>query len=282
MPRAWILFFCIAALSVQADQRPVLSLVIDDLGHSLQRGKAAIQLDGDHTYAILPGTRHTRQLAQLAHRHNKEVILHLPMQSIGAASQHEPHALDESMSEDQLATKVQSLLAQVPFIRGVNNHMGSYLTELDFFMQPVMDSIRAYNPELYFLDSRTSAHSIAHAEALNAGLQSISRDVFLDNESNIESIQLQYQIWLDKARKHGSAIAIGHPHKNTLRVLRQNLSATTQFRFMHLSELINMRRQQFRSLESANQISDLWVSDTNQDSINRQGSQGRWLKSAQF
>ena len=242
MLRGWLFSLCVFASAVQADARPILSLVIDDLGYSLQLGKQAIELEGDHTYAILPGAAHTKRLAQHANRHNKEVILHLPMQSIGAASKREPHALDESMDEDQLISKVHSLLEQIPFISGVNNHMGSHLTEFDFFMRPVMDSIRAYNPDLYFLDSRTSALSVAHAQALDAGLRSISRDVFLDNETNVESIRLQYRIWLNKAQEYGSAIAIGHPHPETLQVLRENLPEAGQFRFMRISELIDARR----------------------------------------
>ena len=225
-----------------ADSRPVLSLVVDDIGYSLDLGKAAIELQGDHTYAILPGATHSRELAQHAHDRDKEVILHLPMQSIGSASKREPHALDESMDEDQLTAKVHSLLAQIPFIRGVNNHMGSHLTEFDFFMRPVMDSIRGYNPQLYFLDSRTSPHSVAHAQALDAGLRSISRDVFLDNEPNLESIRLQYRIWLAKAHEHGSAIAIGHPYPTTIQVLRENLPKAGRFRFMRISELIDERK----------------------------------------
>ena len=254
MRRAWLLLLSVFASAVQADARPILSLVIDDLGYSLERGKAAIELDGDHTYAILPGATHTHKLARHANRHNKEVILHLPMQSIGAASEREPHALDESMDEDQLTSKVHSLLAQIPFIRGVNNHMGSHLTEFDFFMRPVMHSIRAYNPNLYFLDSRTSALSVAHAQALDAGLQSISRDIFLDNETNIESIRLQYRIWLNRAREFGSAIAIGHPHPQTLQVLRENLPEAERFRFMRISELIGARRLRGLSPEWQDQL----------------------------
>ena len=116
------------------------------------------------------------------------------------------------MDEDELSGNVHSLLAQIPFIRGVNNHMGSHLTEFDFFMRPVMDSIRSYDPSFYFLDSRTSPRSVAYSQAMDAGLSTISRDIFLDNDPSTSAIQLQYNIWLTRAREHGSAIAIGHPN----------------------------------------------------------------------
>jgi hypothetical protein len=244
MIRYWLILLA-GALSpgVAADQRPVLSLVIDDLGYSLKNGLAAIDLEGDHTYAILPGAAYSRRLAHHAHDKNKEVILHLPMQSISSRAAHEPNALNEAMDEDQLTANVHSLLAEIPFIRGVNNHMGSHLTEFDFFMRPVMDSIRRYNRQLYFLDSRTSPRSVAHAQALDAGLKSVTRDIFLDNEINPESIRLQYNIWLTKARERGSAIAIGHPYPGTLRVLRENLAeAHLDFRFLSISSLIDERK----------------------------------------
>jgi polysaccharide deacetylase 2 family uncharacterized protein YibQ len=243
MLRPWALLLLAVGTASAADSRPVLSLVIDDLGYSYENGKAAIELDGNHTYAILPGTAYGEKLAKHAHSLNKEVILHMPMQSISSAAAHEPMALNEAMNEDELSGNVHSLLDLIPFIRGVNNHMGSHLTEFDFFMRPVMDSIRGYNPSLYFLDSRTSPRSVAYAQARDAGLNTISRDVFLDNEPNRAAIRLQYNIWLTRARERGSAIAIGHPYEHTLDVLQQNLAgAHAEFNFMRISELIDERR----------------------------------------
>lgn len=244
MARLWLLpWFALWAATASSDQRPVLSLVIDDLGYSLEHGKAAIDLQGTHTYAILPAASYSMRLAEHAHQSNKEVILHLPMQSIGSGSAPEPGALNEAMDEDQLSEKVHSMLSSVPFIRGINNHMGSHLTEFDFFMRPIMDSIRNYNAGLYFLDSRTTPRSVAYTQARDAGLKSISRDVFLDNEhENPESIRLQVQIWLAMARQRGSSIAIGHPHLNTIEVLREYLpQAVEEFRFIPISEMIERR-----------------------------------------
>lgn len=233
--------FCLAQFAV-ADQRPVLSLVIDDLGYSFEKGQAAINLPGNHTYAIIPGATYSQKLATLAQRKNKEVILHLPLQSSNSEAAMEPNSLNENMDEDQLTANLHSMLSAIPNIKGINNHMGSHLTEIDYFMRPIMDIIRSYNPGLYFLDSRTTANSVAQTEALNYGLNSISRDVFLDNDyTNIESIRLQYQIWLQKARERGFAIAIGHPHSTTIKFLRENLPlAQKQFEFVSVSKLIDM------------------------------------------
>ncbi len=262
MLRLWLILLLAFSGASEADQRPVLSLVIDDLGYSLESGKAAIGLDGDHTYAILPGAIYSQKLAQYAHQLNKEVILHMPMQSIRSSAAHEPNALNEAMDEDELTGNVHSLLAQIPFIRGVNNHMGSHLTEFDFFMRPVMDSIRSYNPSFYFLDSRTSPRSVAYSQAMDAGLSTISRDVFLDNDPSAAAIQLQYNIWLTRAREQGSAIAIGHPYSHTLEVLRHNLpEAGDSFTFMRISELIEARSKNQASPEWRSQLTTLETSE---------------------
>lgn len=248
-----LLFTALYSPGSNADQRPLLSLVIDDLGYSFPLGREAIELTGDHTYAIIPGTSYGKKLARLANTRKKEVILHLPLQASNPGAPSEPNVLDETMSENQLSNNLVSMLDEISMIKGVNNHMGSHLTQFDYFMRPIMDSIKAYNPNFYFLDSRTSPKSIAYTEAVNSGLSSISRDVFLDNEhDNPESIHLQFQIWLQKARKQGHAVAIGHPHSTTIAYLQDNLPETmAKFRFVSVSKLI---KQKFESSQAAENL----------------------------
>lgn len=130
---------CLTKIAV-ADQRPVLSLVIDDLGYSYQQGQAAINLQGDHTYAIIPGATYSQKLASFAQQKDKEVILHLPLQASSSLAPMEPNALNEKMDEDQITSNLQSMLSAFSNIKGVNNHMGSHLTAIDYFMRPIMDS----------------------------------------------------------------------------------------------------------------------------------------------
>jgi polysaccharide deacetylase 2 family uncharacterized protein YibQ len=228
-----------------ADRRPVLALVIDDLGYSLSQGKAALNLEGDHTFAIIPGTTYGKKLAALAKTKSKEIILHLPLQATNIRAAAESNTLTESMNEDQITLNTVAMLSEFPNIKGINNHMGSYLTEISYFMRPIMASIKAYRSQLYFLDSRTSSRSVAYIEALNSGLDSVKRDVFLDNDhTNLESIRLQFELWLKKARDTGSALAIGHPHANTIKVLEENLPlAQKEFQFMRVSQLISEVKQ---------------------------------------
>ena len=145
------------------------------------------------------------------------------------------------------------MLNRFPRIAGINNHMGSLLTEHDFFMRPVMDSIRFYNPKLYFLDSRTTARSVAYTQAKAAGLKSTSRDIFLDaNPDSVEAIELQVQLWLAKSREQGSAIAIGHPYPKTIEVLQRLLPQFgDEYQFVPVSTVIKAREQNTTVQQSA-------------------------------
>jgi polysaccharide deacetylase 2 family uncharacterized protein YibQ len=151
------------------------------------------------------------------------------------------------------------MLSEFPNIKGINNHMGSHLTEIGYFMRPIMESIKAYRSQLYFLDSRTSALSVAYIEALNSGLDSVRRDIFLDNDhANLESIKFQFKLWLKKARDNGSAVAIGHPHPNTMTHLTENLPLLEKdFRFMRISALISEGKQSKKPKKSQQYLSKL-------------------------
>lgn len=246
-----LLAMLISAPLAGADQRPVLSLVIDDLGYSLKHGKTALNLKGDHTYAIIPGTTYGKKLAALADKNSQEIILHLPLQASNALAPAESNTLTETMNEDQITLNTITMLSEFPNIKGINNHMGSHLTEIGYFMRPIMETIKAYRSQLYFLDSRTSSHSVAYIEALNSGLDSVRRDIFLDNDhTNPESIKLQFELWLKKARDTGSAVAIGHPHPNTMKLLTENLPLLEKdFQFMRVSQLISAGRESKESIK---------------------------------
>lgn len=242
-----------------ADQRPVLSLVIDDLGYSLRQGKIALNLKGDHTYAIIPGTTYGKKLAAFAKKNSKEIILHLPLQASNFRAASESNTLTESMNEDEITLNTVAMLSEFPNIKGINNHMGSHLTEIGYFMRPIMESIKAYRSQLYFLDSRTSSRSVAYIEALNSGLDSVRRDIFLDNEhTNLESIKLQFKLWLKKARDTGSAVAIGHPHPSTMTLLSEKLPLLEKdFQFMRISQLISTGKKSGEPINTQNYLSKL-------------------------
>jgi polysaccharide deacetylase 2 family uncharacterized protein YibQ len=227
-----------------AYDKPKLSLIIDDLGYSLNYGKKAYDLVGDHTYAIIPNSVYAKKLSVIGQQKHKELIMHLPMQSSSHKVQHERDTLNATMTESKLIATTQRFLNEMPHISGINNHMGSHLTQYDYFMRPVMETIFKHNPKLYFLDSRTSANSTAYRVALKAGLNASQRNVFLDHSNVPSDIRFQFKSWLKKATQGHSAVAIAHPSKSTLSVIRPLLySEKNNFEFIPLSRYLSIQKE---------------------------------------
>ena len=237
---------CTLFLSSANADKPVLALVVDDLGYSFELAEQALDLSGKHTFAIIPDTNYDKKIAEFAHDNGHEIILHMPMQSLAVGKHNEAVTLDETMSEEEITANVDNMLKEIPHIRGINNHMGSKLTGMGYIMRPIMESIKNFNGKFYFLDSRTTALSKAYQQALKAGIPSVKRDVFLDyDHTNPESILFQYQLWLNKASENGSAIAIAHPYSSTLKILQQKLAEdSSDYQFMTISQLLDFQKQE--------------------------------------
>ncbi len=225
-------------------EKPKLALVIDDLGYSLTYGQQAFELTGKHTYSIIPNSVYAQKLSVIGQQQNKELMMHLPMQSSSNKAHQETNALNAGMNENTLIESTQKLLNDMPHISGINNHMGSYLTKFDYFMRPVMETIFKHNPQLYFLDSRTSAASKAYSVARRSGLKATKRNVFLDHSKAASDIKFQFKVWLKKAQDGHPAIAIAHPTKATLSILAPLLEAEKDnFEFVTLSQYLSKKQE---------------------------------------
>lgn len=200
---------------------PRLAIIIDDLGNQAILGRRAIELPGAVTCAFLPGAPHAERLAAMAHRRGKEVMLHLPMEPLDGAR--EAGMLRQDMSRDAVRERIRAGLLAIPHVRGVNNHMGSLLTQSVPQMEWVMEALRAHADELYFIDSYTSAQSVAWEVASANQLASARRDVFLDADRDPRSIELEFERLVALARSRGQAIGIAHPYPETLEFLERRL-----------------------------------------------------------
>ncbi|MBB5319983.1 divergent polysaccharide deacetylase family protein [Marinobacter oulmenensis] len=221
---AWLLL-AIAPLSAQADgpaesQQPTIAIIIDDMGYNVTEGRRLAQMDQPLTLSFLPFRRHTVQLAELAHDHRKEIMLHAPMANtrhigLGAGG------LTPDMDARALATTLRRSLQSIPHVQGMNNHMGSLLTQQLVPMDSIMQELNRY--PVYFVDSRTIASSIAGEVAKVYRIPSMTRDVFLDHQQTEEFVDQQFKELIRIARKRGTAIGIGHPHKVTVDYLEKHL-----------------------------------------------------------
>ena len=219
------LAFCITAGAVSAEPTrtalpPTIAIIIDDMGHSLSEGERLANLDQPLTLAFLPYRRHTDSLARLAHKQHKESMRHAPMantRNYGLG----PGGLTPDMDEQSMVTTLRRALQSIPHVQGVNNHMGSLLTQQLQPMDWVMKELFRY--PVYFIDSRTIASSVAGDVAAAYRIPTMTRDVFLDHEQTEEFVDRQFKLLIKRARENGSAIGIGHPHKVTVDYLEKHL-----------------------------------------------------------
>ncbi len=203
----------------QSKDTPCLAIVIDDLGDSPAFAKALLNLDFPVTLAILPHRTRSRAVAELAAARGAEVLLHQPMEPLGyPGTDPGKGALFMGMPPVKIKAVIEDNLARVPGASGVNNHMGSRFTQDAAGMMEVLTVLHARG--LYFLDSVTTNKSAARAAAGRAGASFYSRSVFLDNSRNARAIARQLETAERIAKKHGRAVAIGHPYKETLAALR--------------------------------------------------------------
>jgi polysaccharide deacetylase 2 family uncharacterized protein YibQ len=220
-----------------------IAIIIDDLGNERAAGLRTLALPGPVTCSFLPGTPYARALAQRAHADGKEVMLHLPMQAV---EEHAlgPGAITLDMTEAQLARSLADSLGAIPHVRGVNNHMGSLLTRHPGHMDWLMRQLAV--PGLFFVDSRTTAQTVADRVAAERQVPFVARDVFLDaRPGDAGHVVEQIEALIARAKAQGGALGIGHPYPETLWVLESYLHAfpSRGVRLVPVSELIELRQR---------------------------------------
>ncbi|MGB5261110.1 MAG: divergent polysaccharide deacetylase family protein [Gammaproteobacteria bacterium] len=229
----------------QGERLPAIALIIDDLGYTSAPGKHAISLPGPVAMSFLPGGKHTAELAQLAYANDKEVMLHLPMQALGQKARHTHDGeLMVDMPQPEFIDTLSRNIAAVPHVSGINNHRGSLLTQTSDNMAWLMQALQDHG-ELFFIDSRTTAQTVAADTAQTYGVPSASRNVFLDNEATPQAIRKQFRELLTRARTDGTALAIGHPHPATLAVLAEELPRLAEqgLQLVPVSQLIERQKE---------------------------------------
>jgi hypothetical protein len=239
----WILktfLFLLACSTSSAYPEKLASIIIDDLGNSYEHGQTIVDFPAPLTLAILPQTGFAKELATRAHKNHKEIMLHLPLQSIEHHN-HSPGTLDLHMSRHEFVQQLKTNLVSVPYISGINNHMGSLLTQHPGHMNWLMEEISRLD-NMYFIDSLTSKKSVAAIFATKHQVPSLVRDIFLDPDYKPETIRKQFNRFIHIANNQGYAIAIAHPHPATLAFIRAHLYELDEhdIKLVPVSTLINL------------------------------------------
>ncbi len=224
------------------DQRPMVAVVIDDLGFSETALAELKAMPKPLTLAFLPYAKNVRQKARTARHAGHELIVHMPMEALGGKNPG-PKALYIKDDMASLKRKLNWSLDQFDGFVGINNHMGSRLTMSKPHMEIVINELKKRG--LLFLDSRTHARSVAADVAAKEGVPHAIRHVFLDNHATYHAVSKQLNVTEEIAKKHGYAIAIGHPHTGTISALKNWLSHLKEkgIRLVPLSHLVALRSQ---------------------------------------
>ena len=197
-----------------------LAIVIDDVGYHSKEDAAVFAMPREISVAIIPAAPYARVRNQEAKSQGRDILIHMPMQPISAIKI-EDGGLHLGMSAAQVNDRVNTAKNIVRDAIGMNNHMGSAATADVNLMTHLMNTLR--EKHLFFLDSRTIGKSVAGKIAKEQGVRSLDRHIFLDDSNELADVQRQFKAAIHYARKHGTAIAIGHPRPNTIAVLQAGL-----------------------------------------------------------
>ncbi|MBU1054713.1 MAG: divergent polysaccharide deacetylase family protein [Proteobacteria bacterium] len=201
---------------------PNVAIIIDDVGYHPDLENKFLQLDAIFTFSVLPFSPHKKSIIKAAQKKGREIMLHLPMEPKEfPAISPGPGALLTTMNPDQLINQLNKDIDDVPFIKGVNNHMGSKMTASDTQMYQIVSVLKQRG--LYFIDSRTAPKTYGKESAKLFKISFAERDVFIDHKQDKEFIRKQIHELINIANRHGEAVAIIHPYPITYEVISEML-----------------------------------------------------------
>ncbi|QYJ86165.1 divergent polysaccharide deacetylase family protein [Shewanella mesophila] len=211
-------------LIVSPTKAAQVAIIIDDIGYR-QTDTAVLSLPSSITLSVLPHTPLGKEIALLANDNGHEIMLHLPMQALNGKKQG-PGGLTNKMNEQEFKQTIDSALGSIPNVRGVNNHMGSLLTQMNEQMIWLMESLK--QQDTYFVDSATTRYTKAGEMANKLGVPQLKRQIFLDNDVSETALEYQFQRLIKLANNEGQVVVIAHPYPETIRFLQSNLKRLEQ------------------------------------------------------
>ncbi len=218
--------------------RHQIALIIDDVGYDMKAFRRLLALPFPITVSILPDAPYAKQAAQMAYQHGVPVMLHMPMQTSNPkyTSKMEDFYLHSAMSKSVFTQIFEDALAKVPHASGINNHMGSALTADKKSMQWLMELCEKHG--LFFVDSRTTATSVAADTAQAQGIAWNSRDIFLDHSIEAKALNHAWQSALSCAKRNDICVMLAHPHRETVAFLEDNIKSEFYSQFISIKGVL--------------------------------------------
>ncbi|MCX8028826.1 MAG: divergent polysaccharide deacetylase family protein [Brevinematales bacterium] len=218
-------------------EKPIIVLVIDDFGYSIEEYIISAIKDLPITVAIIPFLAHSKHIYNIAKEYKREIIVHLPMEAYGN-KRNETNYVKVGMSKNEIYNILEDSFENIPGV-GLNNHMGSKATEDSEIMDTILSFASSKN--LLFLDSLTSPKSVGYKKAKEYNMAPLKRDVFLDNTDSKYYILEQLKTVEKIANEKGFCIAIGHARKTTFEVLKNwYIQKSNYYEFSKLKDLYSI------------------------------------------
>ena len=221
------------------EKLPKVAIIIDDLGYDRKIAQQFSELDAVLTFSILPHSPFQKDIARISRNKGFETILHLPMEPIEYPHiDPGPGTLLTSMTPNELILQLENDLDAVPYIKGVNNHMGSRLTTESSQMYQIFSILKKRG--LFFIDSRTTPDTLCRPSARLFQIPFAQRDIFLDHNQEAAFIRQQIKKLIQIAKRNGQAVGIGHPYPMTYKILREMLpDLQKEVRLVPTSEIVH-------------------------------------------
>lgn len=205
-------------------EKPKVVIIVDDLGFKKEPIDKLLEIPAQLSFAVLPNLPYSKYAAEMAYKNGRDVILHLPMEPTDSSGHAAVDAGEDvllmGLPKDKILDKLEKNLSSIPYIKGVNNHMGSKFTESTELMELILERIKSKG--LFFIDSRTSETTAGFKIAKKLGIKTAERDFFLDEGSQrSDYIRSQIEKLINVSKEKGYAIGICHPYPDTVKVLSE-------------------------------------------------------------
>jgi len=221
-----------------AVKKAKVAIVIDDLGYNAANINSIFDINKPVTLSVLPNLPYSRTIAAGAAEKGYEIILHLPLESFQDEAPAEEATISSGMEDKEVINSLTRAIDSVNMLKGVSNHMGSKATQDERLMRVIFGELKKRN--LYFFDSLVTDKSVCRQIAKEAGIKFAQRDVYLDNLDDKSYIKNQYELLIEKARKTGFSLGIGHDKELTVQMLAAEMPKSEEegIEFVFLSELV--------------------------------------------
>jgi len=220
--------------------RGTIGIVIDDFGYRNDDvSDGFLNLNIPLTYAVIPGHEYSKSFGEKAVGRGFEVIVHMPFENLANKGGEESFVLSTSMDSETIQERVRAALDQIPSAIGMNNHQGSKASADQHVMSNVARVLKKRN--LFFVDSRTTAETVAESTMEVYNVPTTRRNIFLDNDDDEAKIHAQLIKLVEKSEELGSAVGIGHVKPKTLKILKKYIPELQKkgYKFEFVSKMLH-------------------------------------------